>query len=120
MALDYVVGGILAVLAVTKPLGTYMYRVFEGDEQPLPRVVGPLERVLLRLCGADPRREQTWSEHTLALLAFSVLGVLVTYAIQRLHPDWSELEVKLEWARVHYGEELASRVRAYLAARGRI
>lgn len=40
-------------------------------------------------------------------------------AIRRLHPDWSEQEINLEWARVHYGEALAARVRAYLAARGK-
>jgi hypothetical protein len=36
-------------------------------------------------------------------------------AIRRLHPDWSELEVNLHWAEIHYGKELADRVRAYLA-----
>ena len=70
----------LAVLAVTKPLGVYMHRVFEGAEQPLAGVLGPLERLLLRLCGVDPRREQAWGEYALSLLAFSLLGVLVTYA----------------------------------------
>jgi K+-transporting ATPase ATPase A chain len=74
----------LAVFALTKPLGLYQYRVFEGSQQPLPRVFGPLERGLYRLCGVDPRREQTWQGYTLALLTFSALGVLVTYAIQRL------------------------------------
>ena len=74
----------LAVLAVTKPLGVYMHRVFEGAEQPLAGVLGPLERLLLRLCGVDPRREQAWGEYALSLLAFSLLGVLVTYAVQRL------------------------------------
>jgi K+-transporting ATPase ATPase A chain len=73
-----------AILAVTKPLGLYMYRVFEGDQQPLPRLIGPSERVLYRCCGVDPTREQDWTEYTLALLVFSALGVLVTYAIQRL------------------------------------
>src|SRR6185295_11660369 len=73
-----------AILAVTKPLGAYMYRVFEGDRQPLPRVFGPLERGLYRLCGVDPTREQDWKGYTLALLLFSMLGVLVTYAMQRL------------------------------------
>jgi K+-transporting ATPase ATPase A chain len=67
-----------AILAVTKPLGAYMYRVFEGDRQPLPRVFGPLERGLYRLCGVDPTREQDWKGYTLALLLFSMLGVLVT------------------------------------------
>ena len=38
-------------------------------------------------------------------------------AIQRIHPDWSEQEVALMWAEVHYGKELIDRVRAYLAKR---
>ena len=73
-----------AIAAVTKPLGLYMYRVFEGDRQPLPRLLGSSERVLYRCCGVDPTREQDWTEYTLALLVFSALGVLVTYALQRL------------------------------------
>src|SRR5262249_22165690 len=73
-----------AILAATKPLGIYMYRVFEGERQPLSRVFGPLERFLYRCCGVDPAREQDWKEYTLALLLFSLLGVLVTYAMQRL------------------------------------
>jgi len=74
----------VAILAVTKPLGAYMYRVFEGDQQPLPRFFGPIDRFLCRSCGVDPTREQDWKEYTLALLLFSALGVLVTYAFQRL------------------------------------
>jgi K+-transporting ATPase ATPase A chain len=74
----------LAILAVTKPLGVYMYRVYEGDQQPLPRFFGPIERFLYRSCGVDPTREQDWKEYTLALLVFSTIGVIVTYAIQRM------------------------------------
>jgi potassium-transporting ATPase potassium-binding subunit len=72
------------VLAVTRPLGAFLYRVYEGQRQPLPRVLGPLERALYRLSGIDPRREQTWVEYAFALLAFSALSLLVTYAIERL------------------------------------
>src|SRR5215475_9966 len=74
----------VATLAATKPLGVYMYRVFEEDRQPLPRFFGPIERFLYRSCGVDPSREQDWKEYTLALLVFSVIGLIVTYAIQRL------------------------------------
>jgi len=74
----------VVLLVLTKPLGVFMYRVFEGDRQPLPRVLGPFERFLHRLSGVDPKKEQTWLGYTAALLAFSVFGVLVTYAIQRL------------------------------------
>ena len=47
----------LAVFALTKPLGAYMYRVFEGERKPLPRFFGPIERGLYRACGVDARRE---------------------------------------------------------------
>jgi K+-transporting ATPase ATPase A chain len=73
-----------AIAAVTKPLGIYMYRVFEGDRQPLPRLFGPIERFLYASCGVDPRRDQSWRQYTVALLLFSAFGVLVTYALQRL------------------------------------
>lgn len=71
------------ILAMTKPLGIYMFRVFEGNQQPLPRLFGPIERWTWRMCGITPR-EQTWQEYGLGLIVFSVLGVLVTYAIERL------------------------------------
>src|SRR5262249_36259776 len=75
----------VAIIAVTKPLGVYMFRVFEGERQPLPRLFGGLERLCYRLSGIDPKREQTWKEYTFALLAFSTFGLIVTYLIQRLH-----------------------------------
>ena len=61
-----------------------MYRVFEGHEQPWPRVFGGCERLLYRLCGVRPDREQTWLEYAYALLAFSALTMVATYAIERL------------------------------------
>ncbi|WP_434346706.1 potassium-transporting ATPase subunit KdpA [Myxococcus virescens] len=72
------------VLAVTKPLGAYLFRVLEGDPRPLPRVLGPVERLLLRLCGAADRREQTWMSYASSLLAFSLFSVLIVYGLQRV------------------------------------
>jgi K+-transporting ATPase ATPase A chain len=74
----------LVIFAITKPLGAYMYRVFEGERQPLPRLFGPVERVLYRLCGVDPKKEQGWKGYAAAMLLFSLFGLVVTYAIQRL------------------------------------
>jgi K+-transporting ATPase ATPase A chain len=73
-----------AIAAITKPLGIYLWRVFEGERQPLPRVLGRVERGLLKLSGVDPSEGQTWKEYTLALLLFSAFGLLGTYLIQRL------------------------------------
>jgi potassium-transporting ATPase potassium-binding subunit len=72
------------VVAVTPPLGAYMFRVFEGERQPLPRFLGPVERALYRLGGIDGTKEQTWLEYTIALLVFSAFGVVVTYLLQRM------------------------------------
>ncbi len=75
------------VLAVTRPLGAYMFRVYEGDTQPLPRTLGRVERGLLRLCGLDPKvkpKEHTWREYAIAMLVFSAIGLVVTYLIQRV------------------------------------
>ena len=72
------------IFALTKPLGGYMYRVFEGDLQPLPRLFGPIEGVIYKLCGVDPSEQQDWKQYTLAMLIFSLLTLLVTYGIQRL------------------------------------
>jgi len=74
----------LVIFAVTKPLGIYLFGVFEGERRPLERVFGPLERALYAVCGVDPRREQTWLQYAAALLAFSCFGLLATYAILRL------------------------------------
>ena len=74
----------VAILLFTKPVGLYLHRVFEAHRRPLPRVFGPVERFLHRLCGIDAEVEQDWRQYTVALLAFSAIGILVTYAIQRL------------------------------------
>ena len=74
----------LVILAVTKPIGIYMFRIFEGDRQPLPRFFGPIERLTYRLCGVDPQEQQDWKQYSLAMLLFSAITLLVTYAIERL------------------------------------
>ena len=72
-----------AILAVTPPLGVFLYRVLEGESHFLRRPLGWLERLVLRASGVSGA-EQTWQAYTLALLAFSAFTLLVTYAIQRL------------------------------------
>ena len=72
------------IFAITKPLGSYMYRVFEGDRQPLPRLFGAIERLLYKLCGVDSQQQQDWKQYTLAMLVFSAITLLVTYGIERL------------------------------------
>lgn len=74
----------LAVLLAIKPLGLYMARVFSGERTILSPVLGRLERDLYRVGGINPEKEQSWLGYTLAMLAFSLAGFLVLYAMLRL------------------------------------
>jgi K+-transporting ATPase ATPase A chain len=74
----------LLVLLLTKPVGLWLFRVFESRARPLPRLLGPVERLLFRLCGVDPEKEQDWKGYAVSVLVFSAMGVLVTYALLRL------------------------------------
>jgi K+-transporting ATPase ATPase A chain len=74
-----------ALLALTKPLGLFLAQVLDVRGRTfLDPVVGPVERLTYRLCGIDPEREQDWRGYALALLAFSLVGMLFTYAVLRL------------------------------------
>ncbi|MET0429082.1 MAG: potassium-transporting ATPase subunit KdpA [Microvirga sp.] len=72
------------VLALVKPLGSYMTRVFTGERTLLSPVLGPVERALYRVSGIDARQEQHWLAYTGAVILFHVLGFAVLYAILRL------------------------------------
>ncbi len=74
----------LVLLAVTKPLGVYMARLFAGERTFLHPVVRPLERSIYRLCRIDESEEQRWTVYTAAMLAFSLASMLLLYAILRL------------------------------------
>ncbi len=74
----------LVLLAVTKPLGVYMTRVFSGERTFLSRVFGPVERLIYRICRIDEHEEQHWTAYTAAMLMFSLVGLLVLYGLQRL------------------------------------
>ncbi len=71
------------VLLLTKPLGLYLYKVFNGERTWLSPVVVPIERLFYRLCGINPEEEQKWTGYVIAMLVFSVVGMLLTYLILR-------------------------------------
>ena len=76
---------LIVAIVVTAPLlGRYMAHVYEGGPSRLDRVFGPVERLIYRACRIDPEREQRWNVYTLSLLAFSLVGVLLLYVMQRL------------------------------------
>ncbi|MEI8014635.1 MAG: potassium-transporting ATPase subunit KdpA [Nitrospira sp.] len=74
----------VVLLALVKPLGWYMARVYEGQPCGLDRVVGPLERLIYRLCGVRETEEMDWKTYGIAMLLFNAVGLVALYALQRL------------------------------------
>lgn len=74
----------LVLLVITKPLGVYMARVFSGEKTFLDKALGPVERLIYRVCRVDPREDQRWAAYTAAMLFFNLAGFIVLYALERL------------------------------------
>jgi potassium-transporting ATPase potassium-binding subunit len=75
---------VIVLIALAKPLGAYMARIYEGEPAVLNRAGAPLERLIYRLCGIDPAQEMHWTRYAIGVLVFSLLGTLAVYALQRL------------------------------------
>jgi K+-transporting ATPase ATPase A chain len=73
----------LIILAVTKPLGSYMARVFQGDRTWLSPIFVPFEKLIYRLSGVREGEEMTWYAYALSMLAFSLIGLAYLYILLR-------------------------------------
>src|SRR5205823_4649070 len=75
---------LVVLVALVKPLGWYMARVYQGQPCGLDRVLGWLERWLYRLSGIDPNREMGWRMYAICVLLFNAAGLLAVYLLLRL------------------------------------
>src|SRR5579864_4122319 len=76
---------IVALVIITKPMGLYLMQVLDANGRTwLDPVLRPLERGTYRVMGVDPNKEHDWKQYTFAMLLFSLIGCLFTYAILRL------------------------------------
>jgi K+-transporting ATPase ATPase A chain len=72
------------LLALTKPVGAWLFALYEGRRTPLHALLGPVERGFYRLSGIDPNEEQSWRRYAVHMLVFNAVLMLFTYAILRL------------------------------------
>ena len=70
--------------ALAKPMGMWLFALYEGRTTPLHRLLGPVERGFYRLAGIDPSEEQGWRRYALSMLLFNLALLLFTYAVLRL------------------------------------
>jgi potassium-transporting ATPase potassium-binding subunit len=75
---------LLVILAITKPLGVFMARVFSGERTFLDPALRPIERLLYRLTGVDEKHEMRWTEYAFTMLLFSGVTMLVLYVMERV------------------------------------
>jgi potassium-transporting ATPase potassium-binding subunit len=75
---------LVVLIALAKPLGGYMARVYDRKPTRLDRVLQPVERLAYRACGIDPDQRMHWKTYAGALLLFNGLGMLIAYAVLRL------------------------------------
>jgi K+-transporting ATPase ATPase A chain len=72
------------LMLLIRPLGRYMARVFEGERTWFDPALRPVEGLIYRISGIDPRQEQHWTTYTAAMLLFNLAGVVLLYALQRV------------------------------------
>ena len=72
------------VIAITKPLGGYLTKVFNGEKTFLSPLLRPFERAFYTISGVDEKEDQTWVMYGVAMLAFSIAGFVTLYALMRL------------------------------------
>jgi potassium-transporting ATPase potassium-binding subunit len=74
---------LLAVLAVTKPLGVFITKIFSKEKTFLDPILRPIERAVYRLCSVNESQEMRWTEYGTAMLLFSSISMLVLYLLER-------------------------------------
>jgi potassium-transporting ATPase potassium-binding subunit len=80
------------ILAITKPLGVFMAKVFSRERTFLDPVVRPIERLLYRVTGVDEEHEMRWTEYAVTMLLFSGVSMLLLYLLERAQhvlPWWN-------------------------------
>jgi potassium-transporting ATPase potassium-binding subunit len=75
---------LLVIFLITKPLGVFLARVFNGEKTFLDPVLRPIEKLIYRLTGIDEKHEMRWTEYAVAMLLFSGVSMAVLYLMERL------------------------------------
>ena len=75
---------VVVLLALAKPLGSFMAKVYQGEHTFLDRVLGPVERFVYRVAGVNAGEDMNWKTYAIAVMLFNVMGLLSVYGLQRL------------------------------------
>ena len=79
-----ILGFVGILLALTKPVGLWLFALYEGGRTPFHVILGPVETGFYRLSGIDPKQEQGWRRYALHMIMFNAVLMALTYAVLRL------------------------------------
>ncbi|MGD0389572.1 MAG: potassium-transporting ATPase subunit KdpA, partial [Tepidisphaeraceae bacterium] len=78
----------VGLFLITKPMGIYLLRVLDPDQEGglgiLEKILGPVERLVYKFAGVDPKKQQNWKQYTLGLLMLGMVTMLVSYGLYRI------------------------------------
>jgi K+-transporting ATPase ATPase A chain len=79
-----ILGFVGILLALTKPVGLWLFALYEGRRTPIHAILGPVETGFYKLSGIDPKQEQGWRRYALHMIMFNAMLMALTYAVLRL------------------------------------
>jgi K+-transporting ATPase ATPase A chain len=79
-----ILGFVGILLALTKPVGLWLFALYEGRRTPIRAILGPVETGFYKLSGIDPKQEQGWRRYALHMIVFNAMLMALTYAVLRL------------------------------------
>src|SRR5580700_8960354 len=78
----------IGLLLITKPMGIYLLRVLDPDQEGglgfLEKIFGPIERLVYKVARIDPKRRQNWKQYALSMLMLGMVTVLISYGLYRI------------------------------------
>src|SRR5580658_9206764 len=78
----------IGLLLITKPMGIYLLRVLDPDQEGglgiLEKILGPIERLVYKVARIDPKRQQNWKQYALSMLMLGMVTVLISYGLYRI------------------------------------
>ncbi len=79
---------LVVLLALAKPLGAFMARVYQGEHTFLDPVLRPVERLIYRTSGVRAEDDMDWKTYAIAMMLFNILSLLAVYGLQRWQRPW--------------------------------
>ena len=80
----FILAFIALLVALAKPMGHWLFCLYQGDSMPMASVIGPVERRFYSVAGINPAAEQSWLGYAVSVMALNIGGIVLLFAILKL------------------------------------